>query len=216
MNSNLRPLTNGETIELKSDQASYHFTVESWVQEVVGERKIRVVAKKRLEIPKLKQQHELTAIARRDNGLYQMQATIQEILETETDLILLLDLHSDIEQIQRRQFYRLPLLKEVAINLVGDPPMPGLTQNLSAGGLKCQLRQEIRIGATVEVTLEIEGTSLNLKAQVLECAPMANVPHHTSIRVQFTTLTTKEQQLLTAYIFKQQGKREAKIKREAK
>jgi c-di-GMP-binding flagellar brake protein YcgR len=208
-----RLLANGDTIELKPNQANSSWSFKSNLSEIITDKKLRVKASKHNYPNALKQHHQFILTATKDHGVYQMQATVQEIIEGTTDITLLFDVHTDIEQIQRREYFRLSLLKEMSVNLIGDPPVKGITQNISAGGLKCLINSTIRTGATCEVYLEIEPQPLTLKGRVLECHVMAENPNHTSLRIQFLELKQKEQQLLTAYIFTQQGKREAKVKR---
>ncbi len=187
--------------------------LESSLAEVVSERKMRVRASKS-DLPLLlKSQQQLIVTAKKDYGVFQMHATVQEVVDSGSEVTLLLDVHTSIDQIQRREYFRLPLLKEISLNLVGDPPIKGLTQNISAGGIKCLVNSEIRTGATIDVYLEIEPLALSLKGRVLECAPMPDSVNHTILRIQFIQLSAKEQQILSAYIILQQGKREAKVKR---
>ena len=206
-------LEKGDTIELQSDKTHSVLSIESSLSEVLSDRKIRVKARKDIFSQPIKRQQEFIVTAKKEVGMIQMQATVQEVIETASEVTMILDVHTNIEQIQRREYFRLSLLKEIAVNLLGDPPIKGITQNISAGGIKCYVSSEIRSGATIQVHLDIEPTPLVLRGKVLECAPLPDSISHTLLRIQFIELEPKEQRTLTAYILKQQGKREAKLKR---
>lgn len=205
-------MKSGDILELEHDKKE-SWLMESQVSDIINDRKIIVKAPKSALKEPIVSQNQFNITAKKEFGVFKMQARVQEIIDTGSDITILLDVDKAIEQIQRREHFRLPLLKEIEVNLIGDPPVKGVTQNLSAGGIKCVVPYHMRVGAQCRIHMAIEQQEIDLKGKVLECSAMSDLPQHTSLRIQFTDLSAKEQQMLSAYIIKQQGIREAKVKR---
>lgn len=209
-----RILTVGDTIELKIDSlASNEIIIKSNLYSVIDGQKM-VVSSTLAQNPGIKKNHVVKLTSAKDAaGIISMHATVQEVVAHGSDLTIVLDLHTDMERTQRRESFRLPLLKDVEVGLIGERPSMGMTQNISAGGMRCLLPASIREGATLKIKLELDQDTYTFKGKVLQQFDSEDLSGHSIIRIQFVDLTPQEQRKLTSFILTEQGKREAKVKR---
>lgn len=145
-------------------------------------------------------------------GIIKINATIKEFSESNDNFTLLIELGDEIEQTQRRQHYRLPVLKDVKLGLQGDNLYDGFTQNISAGGVKCIFPIRIRPGAQIKLMMELDSKEFEITGKVLDSIEFNENKNNYVLRIEFIDLNEKLKSKLVSYIFHEQS-RQNRIKR---
>ncbi len=144
-------------------------------------------------------------------GILEMSGRIIESSRAGIATTLVVELSEDILQIQRRQDYRLPLLREIRLGNSGDGYFNGLTQNISAGGLRCIIPTRMRPGTRIGVKLELGQETLELSGEVLETFEFDETAQRHIFRIRFLDIPEKIRSRLTAYIFSEQSRQKRKF-----
>jgi len=156
----------------------------------------------------LRNRHNVQIVANVDSaGILKMRGRIKECTQNGDQYILVVELINEIEQTQRREHYRLPLLKDVHLGLSSKQYQQGMTQNLSAGGLRCVVPQYIRSGATVKLKLDLDETEIEIDGKVLETISYDEESEEYILRIKFMDLSREERRQIHTYIFKRQCRR---------
>lgn len=145
-------------------------------------------------------------------GIIKIKGTIKELSENEDTFTLLVELGDEIEQTQRRQHYRLPVLKDIKIGLQGDGYYEGVTQNISAGGIKCIFPVRIRPGAQIKLMLELDSELFEVTGKVLDSIVFNEEKESYILRIEFIDVNEKVKSKLVSFIFHEQS-RHNRIKR---
>lgn len=146
-------------------------------------------------------------VSKETSGMLEMDGYLVRCTASDSTLLLVVELTEDIRQHQRRQFFRLPILREIHLGLKGDNPGIGMTQNISAGGLRCVYGGHLRVGASVAVRLELNRELFELSGEVLESALADDTGQNHVLRIRFTEVSEKEQQRLISLLFREQSRR---------
>jgi len=139
-------------------------------------------------------------------GILEMSGKIVQSTRTGSTTILVIELIDNIQQTQRRQYYRLPILRDVRLGNSGDGFFDGVTQNISAGGIRCILPIKIRTGAQITVKLELNREPFELKGEVLEALEFDENTQRFMLRVRFIGTSEKDRSKLISYIFSEQSR----------
>lgn len=111
---------------------------------------------------------------------------------------------SEIEEIQRRNSFRLPITKN-AIVKVSDEEYTVLSKNISAGGLRFVVNKRLATHSEVEVTFNFEDEhSITTKARVISSNLQKDSQYKYDTRVEFLGLESHEKDKLINYIFEKQ------------
>jgi len=144
-------------------------------------------------------------------GILEMSGRIIRSTRTGSATTLVVELSEDIHQTQRRQDYRLPILREIRLGNSGEGYFNGLTQNISAGGLRCILPTRMRPGTRISVKLELDQEILELSGEVLETLEFDEKSQRYIFRIRFLDISEKIRSKLTAYIFSEQSRQKKKF-----
>jgi c-di-GMP-binding flagellar brake protein YcgR len=119
-----------------------------------------------------------------------------------------------VTQVQRRQFYRLPLQSPTTFRVRGDggstSPVPARLVNLSGGGALLAAPKPVLGGLRVSVRVPTgkQGDLLEVEGDVLDCRVASQGPARIYlVRLRFLgppSLTETERDEIVAYIFEQQ------------
>jgi len=202
-------LTAGDRLELSlSGPGGIEMTLETSLRDLDGTGRI-IVQAPAPEAPGVLQPGDpIRLMASKENaGILEMAGRILRCAATENTLVLVVELSDEIRQQQRRQFFRLPILREVHMGLQGDAPHIGVTQNISAGGLRCVYPEHLRVGAPITVSLELGHELFQLSGEVLESSAVDDTLQRFILRVRFTDVPEKEQTRLMALLFREQSRR---------
>lgn len=144
------------------------------------------------------------------SGIVKLEGIIEKMSVYGKDAIIHVTLKSDAEQIQRRSFFRLPLYREISIEDPQNKTLDALTQNISAGGLRCLVPLNISPGSLIKVSVRLGSEVFVLKAEVLETLPSNLKRPQFVIRVAFIEIDEKDQSRLMSVIFSEQCKQKKK------
>ncbi|BEP30067.1 flagellar brake protein [Helicovermis profundi] len=109
------------------------------------------------------------------------------------------------EILQRRNYYRLEIMREVKFNR--PDIVKGTTKDISAGGMKCITLGELFIDEIIEVNIDINNNILKVKGQVLSVKNVKNSKLRYESRISFLDVDENDRSKIVSYIFSVQRKR---------
>lgn len=110
------------------------------------------------------------------SGLLNCRCRLSSPLKMSTGrLSLICDVEEVMETVQRRQDLKVPVEVEIEVRGIAAPPgfeltsepFPGLTRNISAGGIYFSCGLPIISGSTIEIRLSLTGRPMVVQARVL-------------------------------------------------
>lgn len=214
MKNRLKNLLNaGDRLELHIDgEDGSDLTLETSLEALIDNDKLIILANIHSAYGSLRAQESITLVANKDSaGILEMSGKIVQRSLAGNSSILVVELVDDVQQTQRRQYYRLPILRDVRLGNSGEGYFDGLTQNISAGGLRCILPQRIRAGAQIKVKLELGQTPFELTGEVLEANAFDEENSRFLLRIRFIDTSEKDRARLISYIFSEQGRQKKKL-----
>ncbi len=108
--------------------------------------------------------------------------------------------------IQRRQYFRLKLLREVELVSLNGHAIKGLTNNISAGGIKFVVPLDILTGAKFTINFELGDSEYSYQAICLGNALSVDGRSHV-IRAKFIELEDRDRQNIISGMFSLQRNR---------
>jgi len=138
--------------------------------------------------------------------VFRMNCMVVERKKVDTHSVVILSKTSAPKKIQRRDTYRLHILKHISYSYLGKNN-DILLKNISATGLRGIVEERLpdNTELPIELDLENEGKSVTLNCKVISCAPVANSMVQHDLRLQFLKLTGKEKDLVSNFIFRKQS-----------
>lgn len=138
--------------------------------------------------------------------VYKMKAMVLERKKIEAHSVLILSKISTPSKIQRRNTYRLHILKNITYSYNGKTNVI-LLKNISASGLRGIIEERIPAGAELEIDLDLENEedNMTIKSKVIACDQVANSMIQYDLRVQFFDLKNAQKSLITNFIFRKQS-----------
>lgn len=139
-------------------------------------------------------------------GIIKAEVYIKNIVSLEKGVIITLDIQDYIKHIQRREFFRLNVIREIGVSNEENDELKGITQNVSAGGIKCILSKALDKGKPVQISFSLYDDHFELLGVVLDSQP--HTYNKYTVRIKFTNTDQKIRQRLISNIFKIQAKSE--------
>lgn len=209
MNTRLNKLLSaGDKLELsfEADKGS-PLKLESSFESLIDNNTLVIQAPVNHAHEPLCSDYTIRLVASKDSsGILEMNGKIIQCKRTGDTSILIVELIEDVCQTQRRQYYRLPILRDVQLAISGEGYQDGLTQNISAGGIRCILPTRPRAGAKLKVKLDLNKESFELTGEVLETMVFDEPSRRFIIRIRFIDTTEKDRSRLISYIFGEQSR----------
>jgi c-di-GMP-binding flagellar brake protein YcgR len=117
---------------------------------------------------------------------------------------ILVSRNGDFSQIQRRNYFRLPLIKNIPITY-DNQTIELLSKDLSGNGIRGYVSKKVPADTEIFVNLEVNDRTLNLRTKVIECNP--DPEHHYRYELRGTFVNIKNTQLshLMKYIYSKQS-----------
>lgn len=202
-------LCTGERIELHVEQDGSPLELISCVEAVIDRDRLMIQAPfhQREYFPLQNNDRVKMVIKLEDTGLLEIEGIVRQSTHFGPTMVLIVDLEPDIRQTQRRNFYRLPVSRDVLLTDIDSEPVEGITQNISAGGVKCVAAARPRPGSVVQVHLNLNSEILVVEGQVLEAEPFDQTPNRYVSRIQFIRLSERDQAKIIAFIYQEQSRR---------
>ncbi len=140
--------------------------------------------------------------------VYSMKVMVLERKKIDGQSVIILSKLSSPKKIQRRQTYRLHILKHITYNYLGNTK-DILLKNISATGLRGIIEEKIPFDTEIFITLDLEleekNEHMRIKCRVINCDPVANSMIQFDLRLQFLELTSAEKNKITNFIFRKQS-----------
>lgn len=120
---------------------------------------------------------------------------------------------SDIERIERRNYFRLSIKKDVRIMKKDtEEVVEARTLDISAGGTQLTSREDFYIGENILVEIDLNGDYLELDGEVVNVIRDISEPEH-RYGIKFEELGEKVEDRIMRYIFEVQLEERRKDKR---
>ncbi|MEA1974865.1 MAG: PilZ domain-containing protein [Bacillota bacterium] len=111
---------------------------------------------------------------------------------------------SEIEEIQRRTAFRLPITKN-AIVFIDDVEYQILSKNISAGGIRFVVNKKLRVNSRIEILISFEDNiKIKTAAKIIESVLQKDSQYKYDTKAEFTDLKDSEKDKLINYIFSKQ------------
>ncbi|MCH4890756.1 flagellar brake protein [Acidaminobacter sp. JC074] len=112
--------------------------------------------------------------------------------------------NGSFKAIQRRNYFRLPLIKNMKLNYDGDE-IDMLSKDLSANGIRGYINKKIPASSEITLMLDVDEKILELKTKVIECNPDPDHTYRYELRGSFVNIKNSQISLLLKYIFAKQS-----------
>lgn len=141
-------------------------------------------------------------------GIVELKSRVLKRVKIRSISTIVFEVISEPLFIQRREFFRLKILKDLTISYGDGSSIKLMTKEISAGGLSGLVVDfgELLVGQKVVVTIDIGSQKINLLGEVLYCAPFKDSIRRFEYRIKFIDVSEKTRRLLLNYIFSEQRK----------
>lgn len=139
-------------------------------------------------------------------GIIEVAGTLIEATQALNHLSIIITPGKELKQVQRRQYFRLPLLRPLHLLDSTQSIMKGYTQDVSAGGLRCILGESLNIGSVINVSFELNKQPIELKGTILDTSKSPEEENQYIHRIEFTHITEKSRSQLLSSIFTEQSR----------
>lgn len=139
------------------------------------------------------------------SGIVEFKAKILKRVKVRNILTIVLEAICEPLLIQRREFFRLNILKDVAVDYE-DLHFNLITKEMSAGGLSGIAVDvgDIAIGERLTIKLNLGNESINLIGQVMFCKPFEGSIRRYEYRLKYLDVSQAIRTKLLNYIFSEQ------------
>lgn len=108
------------------------------------------------------------------------------------------------KQIQRRNYFRLPLIKNLTI-LHDNKTYEILSKDISGNGMKGYISRKLPANSEAILYLDVESKVLELKLKIIECNPDPDHSYRYELRGTFDKIKNSQLSELLKYIFAKQS-----------
>ncbi len=151
-------------------------------------------------------------LAARGDAVYEFKAVVYERLFGRVPL-LRLKIISDVNKIQRRDFYRLKMMRDVEVRFIDNLQEKEFSEkfkcnlhDLSAGGILISTKKEFQEGDMLELTLDLNGTEIIAYGIIVRRIFNAGHKAPYSYGVKFDKMSEFDKNRVTKFIFEEQRK----------
>lgn len=158
----------------------------------------------------LKQDSVLNVIVSKEDAIYKFVAVLHEKIFGKIPLLRLKAL-SDINKIQRRDFYRLKIIKDIEVRIIVDLDKKEYDKecicsliDISAGGLLFNSQREYKEKDTLEFKLNLNGKIIIASGTIVRRTLNDNFRAPYSYGVKFVNMSKHEVEAITKFIYEEQ------------
>jgi len=108
------------------------------------------------------------------------------------------------KRINRRQYFRMPVLIDAFVKVGDEPFHPMTATNLSAGGIRFISLEAYKTDQCLQVRITLEKEILDIEAEVISCHLMKDSIRRQDVRVKFKKITSRQERVILQYLFEQQ------------
>ena len=162
------------------------------------------------------------------NGLYQCLARVTERYKSNNLFVLVMELETDLQRYQRREYYRLNTVLDMKCKKIDEKPQEdsitervefldtdltfdnGTMVDISGGGARFISKASYSEGSLIRFvfSLFVNGnvTEYRLLGRILKSTAMENKPGYFEHRVQFVNMVNEDRESIIRYIFEEERK----------
>ena len=186
-------------------------TVHTKLQEIISDTEFTVLQPTVKGVPLRAEEKDVTFVFYRQNGCYSFITRISPPFRAHNMILCRVVRLSEIERIQRRQCYRMPIVLDVLLYEMdeedepGDRPVRGKTKDLSEKSTEISCFTTFQEGALLMVEIRISDTDrVRIRAKVLRIKKPLQSTDPYMIVLIFTDHDEKDKAFIRRYIFRQQ------------
>lgn len=160
----------------------------------------------------LSQDSVIKLIISKEDAAYEYKAVVYEKLFGRIP-ILRLKIISDVKKIQRRDFYRLKMMRDVEVRLIEDLKEKKYSEkfkcnlhDISAGGILFSTNREFQESNMLELTLDLKGVQVIVYGIIVRRTLTVSHRAPYSYGVRFDKLNEFDKNKITKFIFEEQRK----------
>ncbi len=117
---------------------------------------------------------------------------------------ILIQKNSEVKQIQRRNAFRLPITKNIIVN-VDDKEYEVLSKDISASGLRFIINKKLKAGSKLDIKINFEDEiQIIADGNVIESSLLKDSTMKFDTKIEFIGLKNSEKDKLMNYIFSKQ------------
>jgi c-di-GMP-binding flagellar brake protein YcgR len=154
----------------------------------------------------------LKVVISKEGAIYEFKAKIINKLYGTIPLLKLM-IVSDVEKIQRRNYFRLKSLKTIKIRKIVnlkeklfDEYFEATMVDISGGGLAFSTQVELEINDSIELSLDLTLNSINLLGKIVRADKDESKVKKNSYGVNFEKISEIERNIIMRFIFEEQRK----------
>ncbi len=160
------------------------------------------------------------------NGLYQCLARVVERYKSNNLFVLSMELETDLQKYQRREYYRLNTILDMKSQAIDDKEKAGLAQvqfmdtdltfdngtmvDISGGGARFISKVRYAEGSLIRFVFSLFVNGLvneyKLVGKVLKSSPIENKEDQFENRIQFVNMVNDDREAIIKYIFEEERK----------
>lgn len=202
----------GDKIHLNYLDARDHFNEYiSQIAEIHGNEFIDILIPiHRKRDVYLKEDTILKIVISKEEAVYEFRAVLHEKLFGRIPLLRLKVL-SEVNKIQRRDFYRLKIMRDIEVRLVLDLKEKKYDEqhicnllDISVGGLLFNSRKEFQEKDMLEFTLDLNGKKLTAFGTIIRRTLNDNFRAPYSYGVKYVNMNTREREVITKFVYEEQ------------
>jgi len=160
-------------------------------------------------------------------GLYQCLARVVERYKSNNLFVLKMELETDLQKYQRREYYRLNTVLDMKSKAIDKDAMGGVAQvhfmdtdltfdngtmvDISGGGARFISKVQYAEGSLIRFVFSLyvngEVTEYKLTGKVLKSTPLENRDDSYENRIQFVNMVNDDRESIIKYIFEEERKK---------
>ena len=226
----------GDKIELESTRRNVvndfgeviRKTYKSELYEIESEDKIKIaMPMEQTKLVLLPIDGEYSLCFFTPNGLYQCIARVSERYKSDKLFVLVMELQTDLQRYQRREYYRLNTILDMKSRLLDEADVANLTEqveiydtdltfdngimvDISGGGArfisKIQYQENSLIRFVFSLFVNGKMTEYRLVGRILVSRPIENKENQYENRIKFVNIINEERESIIRYIFEEERK----------
>ncbi len=216
-----------ETITMDGNGEEIRKTYRSQLYDIVSEDQIKIaMPMEQTKVVLLPVDGEYSLCFYTASGLYQCLARVVDRYKSDNIFVLLMELTTDLQKYQRREYYRLNTVLDMKCRQISESENGGYSQvefidtdltfdngtmvDISGGGARFVSTAKYAKGSLIRFvfSLFVNGrmTEYNLVGKVLLSEPVENRDKLFEHRIQFVNMVNEDRESIIKYIFEEERK----------
>lgn len=161
--------------------------------------------------------------SKKDAGIYEFNALVVKKIKDGTILGIELLRISEMTKSQRREFYRLTVIKDVELiednpdqevkyideanQIMEDPEeisYKGILKDISGGGMRIITNEQLELGLNVKSSFALDKKVIDVKGIIVRSIVFDKVVHQFDIGVEFQELSERSRSEIVSFVFQRQ------------